>query len=49
VDVDGTVRRVDGTSVTLERAALLAPLEGALRAMSWAVPLVALSVLLTHS
>jgi hypothetical protein len=49
VDVDGTVRRVDGTSITLERAALLAPLEGALRAMSWAVPLVALSVLLTHS
>jgi hypothetical protein len=49
VDVDGTVRRVDGETVSLDRPALLAPLEGALRAMSWAVPLVALAVLLTHA
>jgi hypothetical protein len=49
VDVDGTVRRVDGTDQRLDRPTLLAPLEGALRAMSWAVPLVALAVLLTHA
>jgi hypothetical protein len=49
VDVDGTVRRADGTAVSLDRATLLTPLEGALRAMSWGVPLVALAVLLTHA
>lgn len=48
LDVDGAVRRVDGTIVPLDRSTLLAPLEGALRALSWAVPLVALAVLLTH-
>lgn len=49
MDVDGTVRRVDGTVLPLDRITLLAPLEGALRAMSWAMPLVAVAVLLTHS
>ena len=48
VDVDGTVQDADGRLVPLDRAALLAPLEGALRALSWGVPLVALAVLLTH-
>ena len=47
--VAGSVHRVDGVLVPLDRAALLAPLEGALRSLSWAVPLVALTVLLTHA
>jgi hypothetical protein len=47
--VAGSVQRNDGAVVDLDRAALLAPLEGALRALSWAVPLVALAVLLTHA
>jgi hypothetical protein len=46
--VDGSVHRPDGTVLPLDRDALLTPLEGALRALSWAVPLVALAVLLTH-
>ena len=49
LDLDGTVRRVDGTDAPLTRATLLEPLEGALRALSWAVPLVALAALLTHA
>lgn len=49
VDVVGSVQRVDGTTIPLDQPALLAPLEGALRTMSWAVPLVALAVLLMHS
>jgi hypothetical protein len=48
LDVDGLLRRADGTTVPLDRATLLAPLEAALRAMSWGVPLVALAVLLAH-
>lgn len=47
--VTGSVQRADGTHVPLNRAALLAPLESALRSMSWGVPLVALTVLLTHA
>jgi hypothetical protein len=49
VEVTGDVRRADGTATTLDRETLLAPLEGALRAMSWGVPLVALAALLTHA
>ena len=49
VAVAGSVERADGTVVPLDRAALLAPLEGALRALSWGVPLVALAVLLVHA
>jgi hypothetical protein len=49
LDVTGDVRRADGTSTRLDRDALLAPLEGALRALSWAVPLLALAVLLGHA
>jgi hypothetical protein len=47
--VAGSVHRADGAVVPLDRAALLAPLESALRSLSWAVPLVALAVLLTHA
>jgi hypothetical protein len=49
LDLDGTVRRADGTDVPLTRATLLLPLEGALRAMSFGVPLVALAALLSHA
>ncbi|HEY3530521.1 MAG TPA: hypothetical protein VGK78_15355 [Nocardioides sp.] len=49
LDLDGTLRRADGTDVPLTRANLLDPLEGALRALSWGVPLVALAALLTHA
>ena len=35
-DVRGTIVTNDGTSSDIERATLLAPLEGALRALSWA-------------
>ncbi len=48
-DVTGSVHRADGAIVPLDRAALLAPLESTLRSLSWAVPLVALTVLLTHA
>jgi hypothetical protein len=40
-EVTGTVTRSDGTTVDVTRAFLLAPLERALRAMSWAVVLTA--------
>jgi hypothetical protein len=46
--VTGTVHHGDGSVEDLDRADLLAPLEGALRAMSWAVPAFALALLLTH-
>jgi hypothetical protein len=49
LEVEGVARRVDGGTAPLGRADLLAPLEGALRALSWGVPLVALGVLLTHA
>jgi hypothetical protein len=45
-DVTGTVTRADGTTVALDRTVLLAPLEGALRTLSWTVPLVAVVLLL---
>jgi hypothetical protein len=47
-DVTGTVTDADGRAEPLDRAALLAPLEGALRALSWAVPVVALATLLSR-
>jgi hypothetical protein len=49
VGVEGTVRRTDGTTARLDRATLLAPLEGALRALSWGVTMVAIATLLTHA
>jgi hypothetical protein len=48
LELEGTVRRTDGEIVPLDRASVLAPLEAALRALSWAAPLVAFAVLLTH-
>lgn len=47
-EVTGTVRRADGTVEPVDRATLLAPLEGALRALSWAIPLVAAAALLAR-
>jgi hypothetical protein len=47
-EVTGTIRRLDGTVAPLDRDALLGPLEGALRALSWAVPAVAVAALLVH-
>ena len=47
-DVTGTVTRADGSVEPLDRAALLTPLEGALRAMSWAIPTVAVAALLAR-
>ena len=46
--VTGEVRRIDGTVVPVDIPTLLAPLEGALRALSYAVPLLAVTLLLTH-
>lgn len=45
VRVDATMQRTDGTTASLDRGALLAPLEGALRALCWAVPLLAAAAL----
>jgi hypothetical protein len=47
-DISGVARFTDGTQRAIERATLLAPLEGALQALSWTVPLLAAAVLLTH-
>jgi hypothetical protein len=44
--VTGTLVTVDGTVVPLDRPTLLAPLERALRALSWAMPALAAAVLL---
>jgi hypothetical protein len=43
-DVSGAIMVVDGQSIPIERITLLAPLEQALRAMSWAVVLLAAAV-----
>lgn len=47
--VSGEVTTVDGVAIGLDRAVLLAPLERALRALSWALPLAAFAVLLAGS
>jgi hypothetical protein len=39
--VEGEIELLDGSTVRLDRSAVLAPLEGALRAMSWGMVLVA--------
>jgi hypothetical protein len=44
-EVSGTVRLVDGTVESLDRATLLAPLERSLRALSWVVPAFAAAAL----
>jgi len=46
--VEGTLTRSDGSRRTLDQAALLAPLERTLRALSWAVPLLAGAVVVPH-
>lgn len=43
-DVAGTITLADGQVMTVDRAALLAPLERTLRSLSWAVVLVAVSL-----
>ncbi|MGE5291386.1 MAG: hypothetical protein ACM3ML_30135 [Micromonosporaceae bacterium] len=47
-ELAGVVILTDGTKQTLDRATVLAPLERALRAMSWAVPLLAAAVVLAR-
>ena len=47
-EVSGTIWRPDGTVEELDRAALLAPLEVALRALSRVVPACAVAALLVH-
>jgi hypothetical protein len=47
-ELTGVATFSDGTKHTLDRATLLAPLERALRAMSWAVPLLAAAVVLAR-
>jgi hypothetical protein len=46
--VSGTLRRIDGTVEELDRAALLAPLEVALRTLSWVVPAFATAALIAR-
>lgn len=46
VEVSGVLRTADGGTTVVDREALLAPLEGTLRALAWAVPLAALAALL---
>ena len=45
-DVTGTIILTDGGVMPVDRAALLAPLERALRAMSWAVVLLAVALVI---
>lgn len=47
--VTGALTTSDGATIPLNSTVLLAPLEGALRALSWAVPLAALALLLARS
>lgn len=46
--VSGVVTLRTGETEPLDRAALLTPLEGALRALCWAMPALAVALLLTH-
>jgi hypothetical protein len=46
LEVTGTATQTDGGVSPIDRDTLLAPLEGALLALSWAVPLIALAALL---
>jgi hypothetical protein len=48
VDIDGEAILADASRVPLDRLTLLAPLEGALQALSWGVPLTAAAVLLAQ-
>jgi hypothetical protein len=44
-EVTGAIRSVDGSVDDLDRATLLAPLERALRALSWVMPAIAAAAL----
>jgi hypothetical protein len=44
--VDGRASLPDGSAVPIDQQTLLAPLEGALRAMAWAVALLATALAL---
>jgi hypothetical protein len=46
--VDGSIAMRDGTTVELDPRLLLRPLEGALRAMSWAVVALALALVVAR-
>jgi hypothetical protein len=48
VRVEGSVTLADGQVVALDQVALLAPLEGALRAMSWGLVLLAAGLALAR-
>jgi hypothetical protein len=47
--VTGNLMTKDGAAIQLDRAVLLTPLEGALRALSWALPMAAIAVLLASA
>jgi hypothetical protein len=47
-ELTGTVTLADGTLRPIDRATVLAPLESALKALSWSMPLLATAVLLTR-
>ena len=47
-DVTGTIVRTDGTIDDVDQASLLAPLEGALRALSWAAVSLAVTLVLAR-
>ncbi|HEU5356059.1 MAG TPA: hypothetical protein VFU65_16415 [Actinocrinis sp.] len=47
-DVTGVIELSDGSTVPLDKAALLDPLDGALRLLSYATPAVAIAVLLSR-
>lgn len=48
-EVSGRLRLLDGSVVEIDRAALLAPLEQALRMLSWVVPAFAVAALLSRA
>jgi hypothetical protein len=48
LQIEGTIRQADGASVALDRDALLAPLDGALRLLSYMVPALAAALLLAR-
>jgi hypothetical protein len=47
--VSGSITTLDGAAIQLDRGVLLAPLEHALRALSWAVPMAVIALLLAGS
>jgi len=49
LEVTGSLTATDGTATRLDRNVLLAPLERALRALSWAMPMVAIAMLLARA